>query len=395
VFVIAVDGSRDSVVVSHPANDIVLGWFPTGQNLLFASDRTGTNSLWSIRVDNGRPQGEPHLLKEGIGVVIRSGFTRGGDLYYGLATGAVDVYTAKIDPVTGKAVSEPARLRARYEGGKLGGIWSADGSRLAYGVKSLVNLRAPATLSVQNVTPGQAQVPTWRVPLSYWNPNRLGWLNADSILMTGKDLNGRLGLFRFGLATGEIQPIVLGVLVRQHFVSEDGRTLFYERRSAAPGDSQPFSVRARDLVTGDERVVYPHGVQDLALSPDGESLAFVTGSRSEDPSAGTKPSIRIVSTRGGPTREIWTFDSRPVAPAKLIWTADGKAVLFPTTSGATDEIWRLSVQGGAPEKVGVSLSHITSLSLNPDGRQLAISAGASAFEIWVMENLGASLPTNR
>src|SRR5262249_14494827 len=153
--------------------------------------------------------------------------------------------------------------------------------------------------------------------------------------------------------------------------------------------TQPFAVVARDVASGDERVVYPHGVNEVVLSPDGQSLAFVTGFRTEDPTAGAKRTIRVMPSNGGPYKEIYTFDSN-AASVPLAWTAEGKFLLFTTSTPAADELWRLSVDGGPPEKVGVSLPNITSLSLHPDGRQLAISSGIAAREIWMMQNLGSS-----
>jgi Tol biopolymer transport system component len=394
VFVIAVDGSREAAVVSHPANDVVLGWFPDGRDLLIASDRTGTNSLWSVRVDGGRSQGEPKFLKGDIGRVVRSGFTRAGDYYYGLLTGMVDVYTTTVDPGTGKAVNEPVRLKDRYEGGKSGGVWSADGSRLAYTTESM-NLHGPRSISIQTSKPGQPLVQTLRAPMSYVNGFHLAWLkDASALVLTGTDLKGRQGLFRLDVANGQLEPIVHGVLGRHPEVSRDGRTLFYERRSLSKSDSLPFAVMARDLASGSERVIYPHGVTELALSPDGESLAIIAGSPIEDSTASAKTSIRIMPSKGGTFREIWTGESR-LPPTPLVWTPDGRHLLFTMKSGSNDEIWRLSIDGGPPQKVGVTLPHITSLSIHPDGRQLAIGAGISALEIWVMQNLATSQPTIR
>ena len=59
IFIMAADGSREVPLVSHPAEDAVLGWAPDGKRLLFRSDRTGSTGVWSIEVAEGRPQGSP------------------------------------------------------------------------------------------------------------------------------------------------------------------------------------------------------------------------------------------------------------------------------------------------------------------------------------------------
>ncbi len=57
VFVMRVDGSRDTAAVVHRASDAVVGWSPDGRSLLFASDRSGALALWSVPIANGRPAG--------------------------------------------------------------------------------------------------------------------------------------------------------------------------------------------------------------------------------------------------------------------------------------------------------------------------------------------------
>src|SRR6266568_4537335 len=59
VFVMAIDGSRETVAVAHPSNNIIMGWSPDGHFLLFSSDRTGSAALWALPLAVGKPQGAP------------------------------------------------------------------------------------------------------------------------------------------------------------------------------------------------------------------------------------------------------------------------------------------------------------------------------------------------
>ncbi|MEP6592225.1 MAG: tetratricopeptide repeat protein, partial [Acidobacteriota bacterium] len=60
IYSIAVDGSRESALVKGSANDSSPVWTPDGAAVVFISDRSGTTSgLWSIRVEDGKPQGSP------------------------------------------------------------------------------------------------------------------------------------------------------------------------------------------------------------------------------------------------------------------------------------------------------------------------------------------------
>ena len=67
VFILSVDGSREVRTVSNPADDYAVGWSPDGKYLLFSSTRTGARSLWAQPVSEGRPQGQPLLVKPDIG----------------------------------------------------------------------------------------------------------------------------------------------------------------------------------------------------------------------------------------------------------------------------------------------------------------------------------------
>lgn len=67
VFILAVDGSRETKVVADAADDLVAGWSPDGRHLLFSSTRTGAASLWALPVSEGHPAGQPQLVKTDIG----------------------------------------------------------------------------------------------------------------------------------------------------------------------------------------------------------------------------------------------------------------------------------------------------------------------------------------
>ena len=60
VFLMATDGSRESLVVEHASRNHVMGWSPDGRHLLFASDRTGALALWGLcRSRTQAPKGPP------------------------------------------------------------------------------------------------------------------------------------------------------------------------------------------------------------------------------------------------------------------------------------------------------------------------------------------------
>ena len=67
IFLIDIEGGGEWPIVEHPADDRVLGWSPDGRRVLFVSDRTGDWGAWAMRVADGKADGEPELLKAGLG----------------------------------------------------------------------------------------------------------------------------------------------------------------------------------------------------------------------------------------------------------------------------------------------------------------------------------------
>ncbi|MEE8147581.1 MAG: tetratricopeptide repeat protein, partial [Longimicrobiales bacterium] len=144
IFVLAADGSRETPLIEHhPGDDFVLGWAPDGKRILFASNRSGVLSAWVIAVEDGKPRGAPELVKPDIGNIVPMGFTRTGAFYYGTSTGMSDVYTATLDPATGRVVTPPAPVSPQFQGRGSSPAWSPDGEFVAY----LSNRRAAANVA--------------------------------------------------------------------------------------------------------------------------------------------------------------------------------------------------------------------------------------------------------
>lgn len=69
IFMLAEDGSRETLVEHNPANDRSPVWSPDGSRIVFLSDRTGNASLWMVPLVGGRPTGPAELAKADIGTI--------------------------------------------------------------------------------------------------------------------------------------------------------------------------------------------------------------------------------------------------------------------------------------------------------------------------------------
>ena len=74
----------------------------------------------------------------------------------------------------------------------------------------------------------------------------------------------------------------------------------------------------------------------------------------------------------------------------LSWTPDGRHIVFVKglkgRSTRNVQLWRVPAEGGAAERLGLTVDELWWLRLHPDGRRVALGTWHTKFEIWVMEN---------
>ncbi len=166
-------------------------------------------------------------------------------------------------------------------------------------------------------------------------------------------------------------------LMRFADVHDDSIVFTYEGdlwlASAAGGDAR--------------RITNDPGTERFAkFSPDGKRLAFTANY-----DGGTD--VYVMDARGGPPTRL-TY--HPAPDYALDWFPDGQAVLFRSRRAYPfrgEEIYKVSVDGGLPERLPVDRAGLTALS--PDGTQIAYNRisresrtwkrykGGMAQDIWV------------
>ncbi len=80
----------------------------------------------------------------------------------------------------------------------------------------------------------------------------------------------------------------------------------------------------------------------------------------------------------------------------MAWTADSRHLIYASTrrSDKRIELKRVSIDGGAPEDLGLALEGAWpyGLSVHPDGRRITFTAGSPPREeLWALENFLPSL----
>jgi Tol biopolymer transport system component len=395
IFILSTDGKREIALVVHPADDALIGWTPDGKSILFVSDRTGTLDVWAIQASLGKPQAEPELIRKDIGRIWPLGFTQNGSLYYGLETSMQDAYIAALDMEMRKVLSSPTRASKRFIGANTSPDWSPDGRYLAYVSKRLQGPERPGSrvLCIKNLESGEEKefIPELRNfgRFLYWAPDGL------SIIVTGIDMEYRNGLYKIDAQTGNTALWYINEknAMVDFVFSPDGKEIFFRRWDEKRNISY---ISQYNLLTKQEKEIYSApSIINLILSPDGNHLAFC-----EDDKKTKSQALKISSVKGGESRELvrvkqpeWiTFQS-------CTWTPDGRHILYGTGMSMPQnpqvELWRVSVDGGEPQKLGLSMDWMRHVRVHPDGKRITFCAGQSTNEIWFMENFLPELKNKR
>jgi Tol biopolymer transport system component len=407
IFLIPLEGGPEVPLIQSPAENICPIWMPTGNKVLFISDRTGTRGFWTIDVVEGKPQGMPQLLKDGVGIVggaVRpNGFTRRGDFFFSTSTGISDVYVTELDLAEGKMLRQPVPVAPRFVGSNVVPSWSPDGRRLAYYRLGDAYAQKPPTLVIQSLETGEAKDIPVKLKLS---PFRIIWHpSGKSLFVTTFDSpeRGHLINYLVDIQTGDHRPI------RSHSypvpgagdISPDGKTVLF----FTGGEPKlRGGIIACDIETGKEREIAripdlaAGGFPSLRVSPDSKYLALrvpIDG--------GQWIALRLVPATGGEWRELCRFPRSDLADYSyydLAWTPDGSNLLILRNTGkkGMPELWRIPIASGESQRTGLSMEGIYLVAPHPDGRRIAfdIDAGhGSPNELWVLENFLPAVQTAR
>jgi Tol biopolymer transport system component len=396
IFVLAIDGSRESVVVSGTADDSRPLWTPDGAHIVFLSDRTGTNqSLWSVAVENGRAISAPVLLKADMGPIEPLGITRGGALVYEISGRTrQNIYTMTWDGV--KATGRPALITEQFVNSSTGPAWSPDGQSLAF-----YSLRGRPELVIRSMTTGAERIVA--TPTGLFAPFQSGpiWFpDGQSMLILVKDGQGSgPAFYRLHVDSGKTDLLHR---VDDHWgpssfaLSPDGNSIFWTLQHSSDvywpsGRLLRFDVGSNreTILKSDEWFI------TVAVSPDGKQLAYVKSIRLSDPERNASV-IEVMPIGGGQPREVyrntnWAGGARYNT---MGWTPDSKSTMFVDKEG---KLWRVSNTGGEPQQVGVELpkTRIKTPTIDPAGKRLAFGAfEADNNEIWSLEHFLPATTTN-
>jgi len=396
IYLLSIDDLRETPLLQHPANDLVLGWAPDGRSILFTSDRTGHWGMWRQPVsESGQPESPPRLIKRDMGLIQPLGFTADGSFFYSIRPGGPNIYTAKLDLENFTVAEAPKPAIQRFMGSNRSPEWSPDGKYLAY-----VSRRSPLpkmnVLCIRSEETGQERELS---PQLTWF-RALRW-SADgrSVMARGVDMKGRKGIYEIDVQTGAVKTILIESAIGPAFPewAPEGRAIYYVRNEWAKKLSQ---IILHDLNTGGEkeiaRAAEGSNFTGVRVAPDGQRIAVRIWKDEEQ-----STELVIMSLNDG-SRKRLLLTQEPEWIGAFTWTLDSSQLIFFRLKGRDPEVNELNLipaSGGEPKSLGLEATGVLGfegLQLHPDGRSIAYAAtgGHTEPEIWVMEGLLESKESN-
>ena len=371
-------------------------WTPDGSGVVFMSDRRSpgqTVDLWLLRLAEGKAAGFPEIVQKDLGKINngetdaypRSVITHNGAYYFSKRRGINrELLTVDFDPESGRVNGTPTYV-SRNPGETFSPSFTSDGRLLSY----LRQSEPPATLLViQTVATGEEKV------VSLWDPDRrlyptgaMIFPDGKSVLLAVSPLDG-IRFYRVDIATGKWTPLkrtVSDLDTSQGAISPDGGTFYFTRGGTPDNVAHLF---AREVETGVERDIKtlpPAG--SFNLSPDGKLIATTRG-------AGKDSVVEVMPAAGGAAREVYRVQG--IAATLMDWEPDGQHLIVLCKETGGDSFWRVSIQAGPAQPIGIStpLNGSTSfpkslgkLAVSPSGRQIVYTARAEPTDgVFVLEN---------
>lgn len=368
-------------LIEHPAQDAYPVWLPDGAGVLFASDRGGALGLWCQKVADGRPLGDPWLVRPNMGRFHPLGFGPRDTFYYTLES-QVDVYTAAVD-LRGGRVSSAHPVPAAYMGMNEYPEWSPDGSRLLF-VSTRGEIIGTGTIGFDVYDFGSATerffAPEATRPIGppRWSPD------GSSIVFPGIGPGGR-GIYVMNLANAEARLLPVNrIRGPSPSWSKDGRSVLYIDRG-----SSVWAIGAVDLGTGSSRVLFQMpNVFAYLPSPHDRWIGWTTIRRNELDTAPLR--VNLTSMRDGST--ITLSAEHRITSELLGWSPDDDHLIVSRSQLAPDgtrrdaEIVVFNTGGGPPRSVGWLHGDLPrSIRLSPTRDRVAFESGSPfTLTTWTM-----------
>lgn len=287
--------SRDDISDRMGPNNIVMGWTPDGQNIIFRSRMAEWNDfngqLYLVPREGGRPQELP---------LPRGGFCS---------------FSPDGEKLAFNRIFREFRTWKRYRGGMVDDIWIYD-----FKNKKTENITANEASDI--------------IPM--WSGNKIYFLSD-------RDQNKRFNLYVFNTETRETRKVTdfkdydikFPSLGPDSIVFENGGYLYRLDLATEKVDRIPVNIADDQVVARTELVKVADKISSWDIAPDGARAVF--GARGE---------IFTVPAKNGNTRNL--SGTSGVHERDVAWSPDGRWIAFISDKSGREEIYIVPQDGSGP-----------------------------------------------
>ena len=389
IYILSADGSSKVPLTDHPADDKEPRWSPDGKHIVFLSLRHGSWALWSQAVKDGRPEGLPLMLLEGMQNAHLASWTKKGLLCNKFFV-IQDVYVMEIDPKTHEVLGKPHVVDYKPSGTNVCPVWSPDGKYLAF-VSRDVDQISEGYVVVVPAEGGPAR--KFRIPTTnFWNMtlHDLRWLlDSSGLGFSHRDNENRHSIFKFDLATGEWKTWPFSSRIRGPYAiwRADGKAVYYIKRGE--GEEEAGLVEW-EPETGEERYILRQSEVEAGAG------IFAPMKISRDHKLILSSSAGAVVILDLETKAIQTIKWDQGRLGGTTWSPDGSYVLavgaVAKEKDREVDLFIVSVEDGRVKNLGVRrMMHPRQLFMppdwSPDGRKIALATRHWQVETNLIQNV--------
>ncbi len=384
IFVVSSQGGSPLLLTDHPSDDKEPRWSPDGRHIVFLSLRHGSWALWGIAVKEGKPDGLPFMVLEGMANAQLASWTKKGLVSRTLAI-IHDLYTVDIDPESHELQGKPRAVDFSPSGTNNCAVWSPDGKHLAF-ISHSVDQPSEGYVAVLPAAGGKAR--TYRIPTSRFESTSLHdlrWLpDSYGLGFSHFDNNNHYSLFRLDLASGEWKT---WAIPDTYFTSiewgGDGKTFIYARGIGKP---EELGLVERNLENGQERYILygelgPPYTWPMKASRDYKKLVRASDGK-----------IELVDKATGKVVKLEWEKEKLGMPA---WSPDGKYLVAPRRRSeqiVSKDLFIVSISDGKLKALNFDPylrrgGWILYPDWSPDGKRIAFHTRSFKAETNLIQNL--------
>jgi Tol biopolymer transport system component len=394
IHILSLDGTMDKKLVGDLGNDSSPFWAPNGKEILFVSDRYGTNDLWKLKIENGTPIGVSKIVKSDLGSRNRIlGITKDKAIFYGTNNSRIDVYIADMKMGANKNVKRPLKISSLKTKRNMNAVWSPNGQFVAYSRfnpfrdEILGHQQQFTIYDTESGTRKNLDTDMFGNTVMY-NPQ---WTSDNEKLliqgMIKDDYQG--GLFLFDINTNKKTAIkvsdnmTVGKIddeYRFYTLSNDDKSIFYfseDKKSILK-----YTIKSKletTIISGSKTIHF------FELSNDNTKITFGYWFENDK-------NLYTVSTSGDGIQKLMEFDC-DCADNVVSWGKDDKFIYFKDGKFRNfKKLLRISVNGGAPEEMIVfsdifENGTVTRVNIHPDESSILVELEVGQEEVWKLEGI--------